>query len=249
MYQIQKLLKRKWANLRYRKEAEIALDRPVVTFTFDDAPASAFETAGEVLGKFGYVGTYYIALSFLKKGGPLFTAQHVEEALAKGHEMACHTHGHLSLNRTPLNVSMDDIGENRALFTKMFSGEQLKNFSYPFGEQNTAIKKFVDGKFRSGRGNQHGINTSSTDLLNLKTVRLYEAQFPLDFMFRQLDKVSNCNGWLIFYTHDVKENFSKAGCSPAYFEAVVKEVFRRGLTVLTVDQALDFIGIANQPHA
>ncbi len=240
---IQKLVKREWAGIAFRQEVQLELPHPVVSFTFDDVPASGFENGGRILTEHGFVGTFYVSQKFLNADDPVeyFTREHLSIAVENGHELGCHTHGHIQLSRTPLETSIHDLKNNRRAFRSLLPNLRLSNFSYPFGEQTLAIKKHLSRTYRSARGVGQAINCGQTDLFNLKTIRLYEAQYPLDFIFKKLDEAERCNGWLIFYTHDVKENPSSWGCSPQYFEAVVQETANRQLAVMTVNEALDFI--------
>jgi peptidoglycan/xylan/chitin deacetylase (PgdA/CDA1 family) len=48
-----KFIRRKWANISFSKKMEIRLDQPVVSFTFDDAPSSAFNNGGAILERYG----------------------------------------------------------------------------------------------------------------------------------------------------------------------------------------------------
>ena len=242
---IVKLVKREWASVAFKKEMEIELPRPVVSFTFDDVPACGFENGGGILARHGFAGTFYISLKFLDASDSeeRFTKQHLSTAIENHHELGCHTNGHIHLTRTPLEHAIQDLNKNRQEVQAIFPQTQLCNFSYPYGEQTLSIKKHLSHTYRSARGVGQGINCGQTDLLNLKAIRLYEAQFPLGEIFKKLDEVEKCNGWLIFYTHDVKNNPTPWGCSPQYFEAVVTESARRNLTVLTVDAAMDFIEV------
>lgn len=242
-HRIQKLVKREWAGIVFRREVRLELPHPVVSFTFDDVPASGFENGGRILSEQGFAGTFYISHQFLDADDPeaYFTGKHLCTALREGHELGCHTHGHIQLSRTPLDLAISDLEQNRQAFQALLPKVRLFNFSYPFGEQTVAIKKHLSKTYRSARGVKHGINTGQTDLYNLKTIRLYEAQFPLDEILRKLDEAGQCKGWLIFYTHDVKNNPTPWGCSPGYFEAVVKEVANRELQVKTVNAMLNFI--------
>ncbi len=242
-HQVQKWVKREWAGLAFKKEINLALPHPIVSFTFDDVPDSGFENGGRILTEYGFSGTFYVSHKFLHASPPddYFTLQHLSVAIQNGHELGCHTHGHIQLSRTPLATAVRDLENNRKAIRSLLPEVQLTNFSYPFGEQTLAIKKHLSQTYRSARGVAHGVNAGSTDLLNLKAIRLYEKQFPLSEIFKKLDEVERCNGWLIFYTHDVKNDPTPWGCSPGYFEAVVKEVAGRGLKVKTVNGLLNFL--------
>lgn len=243
MKRVLKYFRRKWASYSFRKVVNVNLNESVITFTFDDAPISAFVQGGNILAKYGVGGTFYISLSLMNDVDPTtrFTPQHLKTALARHNELGCHTYGHTELYTVSLEKGMSDIIKNQEILKTIAPGVALENFSYPFGSQTRPIKKFVSGRFRSARGIEEGINQDQTDLYNLKTVKLYEQRYSLDFIYTKIDEAVACNGWLIFYTHDVQENPSEWGCSPAYFEAVVKKCTEMNIKILTVNEALNQI--------
>jgi len=51
--------------------------------------------------------------------------------------------------------------------------------------------------------------------------------------------------WLIFYTHDVRENPSPYGCTPELMEQTVSCAVRSGCRVLTIQEALVVDGVQN----
>lgn len=236
-----KLIKREWANISFVKNTGVHLPYPLVSFTFDDAPSSAFENGGNILSNYGFRGTFYIALSLMHNANVRFTFEQLKEAVSQSHELGCHTFNHIDLSQTKLTQSITDIEHNQEAMQELFPGIEFKNFSYPFGAQTRGIKKYLSGRFRSARGIGHGINVGRTDLCNLKAVKLYENKRSLEQTFAAIHEAAESKGWLIFYTHDVAHNPSKHGCSPAYFEAVVKECANRGIRVVTVNEALNLI--------
>lgn len=239
-----KFLKREWANWAFHKSIQLPLQEAVVSFTFDDAPHSAFSAGGEILKRYGFCGTYYIALTFLddeQEREASFSKQDLEQALLHGHELACHTYEHIDLSKTNLLDSIKDIKKNGKVFQELFPNHSLRNFSYPFGAETLAIKKFLGQEFRSARGIGHGLNTGKVDLANLKTVKLYRDRFSTQEIAKHIQQAIARRAWLIFYTHDVELEPSRYGCTPTYFETVVKQCATAGVRVLTIDKTLDLI--------
>lgn len=235
-----KFIKREWANISFRRPLPVRLDRAVVSFTFDDAPGSAFEHGGRILHENGCEGTFYVSLSFLHSQDSMvaFTREHLCTAVEQGHEIGCHTYGHIHLSREKLAAIDEDICHNQTDARALFPNLKLENFSYPFGEQTRTAKALLSAKYRSARGVGHGLNARQTDLYNLKAVRLYEETNSLETIFHIISQAEEQRAWLIFYTHDISSNPSRYGCSPTYFEAVVKACVDRRLRVLTVRDAL-----------
>jgi peptidoglycan/xylan/chitin deacetylase (PgdA/CDA1 family) len=242
-YRTRKFIHRQWANFHFSKTIRLSLNQPVVSFTFDDVPGVSFENGGKILSDAGFSGTFYVALNLLNASNPddVFTKQQLRDAFGHEHELGCHTYGHIHLTQIPVDQAIQDMNRNRREMQVILPQAELKNFSYPYGEQTLSFKKYLGQNYRSARGVGHGINGSNTDLFNLKAIRLYEAQFPLGDIIKRLDEAERSNGWLIFYTHDVRQNPTRWGCSPGYFEAVVRETATRKLMVLPVNGVLDFI--------
>ena len=64
-----------------------------------------------------------------------------------------------------------------------------------------------------------------------------------------IDRNRRLGGWLIFSTHDIEERPSRFGCTPKFFEDVVRSAVDSGATILPVAAALQHIrGPNNQPH-
>lgn len=238
-----KLAKREWANLSFSKKLNVQPPHPIVSFTFDDAPVSAFEHGADILAKHGFGGTFYISLSLMNgpEADTRFTSTHLRKALARNNELGCHTYGHIDLAQTKTQEGIADIKRNQETLHKLLPGLEFKNFSYPFGAQTRLIKKFASEHFRTARGIEEGLNVGTTDACNLKTVKLYESKHTLDYISQKISEAQKSNAWLIFYTHDVTDKYSVWGCSPAYFEAVVQECAQRGITVSTINEALNLI--------
>jgi len=238
-----KYIRRKWASISFKKIINIRLSEPVISFTFDDVPVSAFVNGGSVLKKYGVSGTFYISLSLMNDVDPTarFTAQHIKDAIAQHNEIGCHTYGHTELYTVPLKTGMEDIRKNQEEIQKLVPGLALNNFSYPFGSQTRPVKKFISERFRSARGIEEGINRGRTDLFNLRTVKLYENRYSLEYIYRKIEEAKKDGGWLIFYTHDVQDDPTEWGCSPPYFEAVVKKCKEANIKVLTINEAINHI--------
>ena len=236
-------LRKKASQYRYVKQANIALDQAVVSFTFDDVPESGFENGMEILHRYGFAGTFYVALRFLdnETSETRFRESHLRRARELGHELADHTHDHLEFYETSYQEGLDDMRRNKAHIQEILPAYEFRNFSYPFGHQTLAARRIVYDHFETGRGNEAGINRGRTDLNNLKSIRLYEKSRPLSTIFQTIEDAVQHPGWLIFYTHDIQENFSRYGCSPAYFEEVVRHCHDRKIRVLPVEGAVRLI--------
>jgi len=216
------------------------LERPVVSFTFDDFACSAAKAAAPILEDAGMRGTFYYASGLsgqLENGQEIVRADVVANLFSRGHEIGAHTHMHLDVHRTPNHVILEDMEINKRRIAELTDGRAPTSFAYPFGRLDLRSKFLLRQEFDSLRGIQTGINSGVIDLAHLKAQELYDSSSSLESMSGLLDRLERKPGWLIFYTHEVKPDPTSIGCSPAYFREVVELVRRRGLTVETVADA------------
>ena len=115
----------------------------------------------------------------------------------------------------------------------------MSNFAYPYGELTLRLKRRMRRYADSSRSTYNGINRGWADLDLLLCQNLFE-NVPLRHVKQVVDDCGDRPGWVIFYGHEVCENPSPYGCTPAYFEAVLKIVTRK-CRVMTVGDALAFI--------
>src|SRR5690349_7816873 len=68
----------------FKRNLAVMAPVPLISFSFDDFPQSAFFEAGAILGRYGLRGTYYASLGLMGKQsptGPMFKAEDLKEVL------------------------------------------------------------------------------------------------------------------------------------------------------------------------
>jgi len=81
--------------------------------------------------------------------------------------------------------------------------------------------------------------TPGADLNMLRANSLYSHSLDRSAIERLVSQTVSLRGWLIFYTHDVRDKPSAFGCTPGELDFVVRLVANnRALRILTVSQAL-----------
>jgi peptidoglycan/xylan/chitin deacetylase (PgdA/CDA1 family) len=238
---------RKVARHLVFKPHRLKLDEPVVAFTFDDFPVSVVENAVPALDDAGFRGTFYLATGLMDRheNGQLIVGPESAAALARtGHEIGGHTHGHINVQRTARRDLIADVTRNEAGIAEILGAARPMSFAYPFGMISIPSKLALMGRYPGLRGIKTGINTGTIDLAHLRTEELYDASQDSASIDRRLDAVQRDNGWLIFYTHDVRENPTPIGASPRFFAEVVDKVRKRGIRVEPVIETLTRIGAA-----
>ncbi len=117
-----------------RKEIQLSLSRPIISFTFDDIHHSACYVGAGMLGHYGAVGTFYLSMGMMETfatPSSHFSEQEVRILVEEGHELGSHTFRHVSCRKTSSAHFLDDalagqVAVNR--YARGISG----NFSYPF---------------------------------------------------------------------------------------------------------------------
>jgi peptidoglycan/xylan/chitin deacetylase (PgdA/CDA1 family) len=225
------------------KTIRLASERPFVSFSFDDFPASAVSNGARILERYGFRGTFYAAGSLMgssHEGISYFQPEDLEALVARGHEVGCHTFSHVAVSTLNKAMLESEIRNNAAFMEKLLPGYVLQSFSYPFGRVSPMGKLRLQRRFSSCRGIQPGINAEVADMGLLRATSIYgDAIHPrIDVLLAEARKTC---GWLVFYTHDVEATPSRFGCTPALFEQVVSMVAQHGLEVRTMQQGVEAI--------
>ena len=76
----------------------------------------------------------------------------------------------------------------------------------------------------------------------LRSTPLIETNIDRDGIDRVFDEAVAEDGWLIFYSHDVRAAPSPYGCSPTMLRHALEAASRRKIQILSVAQALKQAG-------
>jgi len=238
-------VRRKVLSSLHRRPASLGNCGPMVSFSFDDFPRSAYTVGGAILEASGVRGTYYAAAGLMNESsevGELFHSDDLHSLLEKGHELGSHTFTHLSCRAVSASVFREDVKKGRNAIEKM-AGIPCSNFAYPFGHVTVASKKSLQPELTSCRSIFPGVNGPGIDLNLLLANSLYGDLDQSKRAESLIAENARRRGWLIFYTHDVRPTPSDYGCTPELFEFAVASAVKSGARVLTVGKALTAAGL------
>jgi hypothetical protein len=216
---------------------------PIISFTFDDFPRSAYRTAGAILNAHGFRGTYYAALGLMgthEPVGEIFSQEDLASLVAEGHELGCHTFAHCDTWSTPPAAFEQSIIDNARRLKELLPEASFKSLSFPLSAPRLNTKRRAARHFSCCRGGGQTYNAAVVDPGRVAAYFLEQAE-DLGAVQRMIDQSSAACGWLIFATHDVCDEPSRWGCNPAFFEHVVCYAARSGATVLPVGEAWDVV--------
>lgn len=223
-----------------RRNMPLNPSEPIVSFTFDDFPQSAFRIGGSILKSYGVYGTYYASMGLMNRTnnlGRLFDESDIEGLLRDGHELGSHTLDHNSLRLISLGDFKSNVLKGIEAIEQLAGKELPRLFSYPYGRASFITKRSLGRLFLCCRGIIPGINKSPVDLNLLRGNSLYSCCADLEAIGRLFDANQEYKGWLIFYTHDISEAPSPFGCTPGYLRRVIEMALRFKSRILPVGQA------------
>jgi peptidoglycan/xylan/chitin deacetylase (PgdA/CDA1 family) len=232
---------------RYARSKALVMRNPapLVTFTFDDVPDSAYINGAALLEQRGLHGTFYVASGTCGHEDAYWRvigADQVRALYDAGHEIGCHTFSHMRVEDLDAQRMDEECAQNLRRLWELCPGIALTNFCYPFGRASLPRKMQLQKRFDSCRGVYQGINAGTADLGMLRTIDLYDRTLTPDKLRRVVRETRERNGWLIFTTHDVAETPSWIGCSPRLLEDAIAAVHAENMQCLPIRDALKAIG-------
>jgi len=217
-----------------------------LSISFDDFPVSAWTEGGRVLADHGVKATYYACGGLC--GGrnmdlPQFEVADLEAVVEAGHEVGCHTYGHVSalkLSDTELRAS---LVRNAHWMAERLNGYRMTTFAFPFGDYTIGAKRVIAERFAIGRGVRTGINRGVADRTSLRAIGLETYKLAtLDFDALVAETAAR-RGWLIAYGHDVGDSPTAYGCRPEVIDRLITAARRAGLAILPVNAAAAAMGV------
>ena len=226
----------------FRRPIQVCLDKPLISFTFDDFPRSALSIGGRILEERGLRGTYYVSLGCLGLNspvGPVCSTDDVIAVLEHGHELGCHTFSHCHSWKTDSGVYEQSIIQNCAALNDLIPSASFRSFAYPISAPGLAIKRNTARHFVCCRGGGQRLNIGTADLNQLSAYFLEKSRDDIEAVKTFIDLNRKVNGWIIFATHDVTEHPSPFGCTPAFFDQVVAYAVQSGAEILPVMNVIE----------
>ena len=243
-------LTNKWIRATPWQIMQVPTREPVVSFTFDDVPDSALKVGATILEAHGVRGTFYIAGGLESRVEPdrtLIDAAGCKELATRGHEIGCHTYGHHNLRHVDQVFLAADLSRNERYLDAIDPRRgRLRNFAYPYNSGSVRKRAVLAGAFRTCRAGGDAINRGPTDPAFLRAIEIRQPEAHASGLTHWIDTLIANPGWLIFFTHDISPTPTPYGCTPVTFDRLVGRAVRNGCRVLSIDAALDHMGLREQ---
>jgi len=228
------------ARLTPARSVRLAGARPIASITFDDFPKSAWVQGGPVLAQHKARGTYYTVGSFCGRtldGTVFYDADDLHAVAAAGHEIACHSFGHQPTPSLSCSELAEDAARNAAFIKPFLNGQPLESYAFPYGLASPRTKKFFAHRFTNVRGVHPGLNSGRADLALLNVVSIEMRCWDPEGIARAIARARHDHAWIIFYTHDVSDEPSEYGSTPAMLSEVLGRLAEARIEILPMREA------------
>lgn len=238
-------LRRETSRLAHRRPAPWAIPGPMVSFTFDDVPLTAAVAGAAALESRGVRGVFYVCGGLAGGPGPMgdmADPEQIRALAARGHEIACHTYSHPDFGVLAPEAAEEELDRNAAT-VRAWGLPHPTTFAYPYGEVSDGTKARVSKRFSLARSVRKGVVRRGSDLAQAPAVGLTGPRAD-EIAARWLDRARRANGWIIFYTHDVREEPSAWGTTPQALVRIVDAALARGFEIVTAAEGARRLGAA-----
>lgn len=231
---------RRITPLRQRRDIRFTLQKPIVSFTFDDCPLSAVTQGLKPMEREGWRGTIYIACGLFgttNHHGLHMNADDVKAASGSGHEIGGHSFSHIDGHAAGLTPFMDDVARNQAALNAL-DIPPCQTFAYPFGEVTPALKTALSKEFTGLRGISPRPMIGRADLNQICSTPVFHGA-DFDHALAQIESLREQPAWITLFMHDISDTPSSWGCTPAQMQSIIDAVKAVGADVMPVAEAIE----------
>jgi peptidoglycan/xylan/chitin deacetylase (PgdA/CDA1 family) len=217
----------------------VALNRPLVSLTFDDGWATQYTNGLPLLEQYHVPSTFYLVSGFLNQAGYLSTSQ-AAALKAAGNEIGSHTVSHPNLaTQTPSQLTTQLQSSQDILLSLL--GAPIDNFASPEGVYNDQVIAGIQQYYRSHRSTDVGYNAK--DGFNAYNIRVQNivATTTLAEVQAWLAMAAQQKTWLVLVYHTVDPSDAVGGehnVTPAELATHLQAVNASGVVPVTINQAL-----------
>jgi peptidoglycan/xylan/chitin deacetylase (PgdA/CDA1 family) len=234
-------LDRLLARLTPVRPVRLAGARPLASITFDDFPKSAWSRGGPILAQYKVRGTYYTAGGFCGRTVEdivFYDAEDLRALAAAGHEIACHGFAHQPTPGLSFEALEADAARNAEFLKPFLNGSPAESYAFPYGAVSPRTKKFYAPRFSNVRGVHPGLNSGRADLALLNVVSIEKRCWDSAAITRAITRARHDRAWIVFYTHEVSDDPSPYGSTPAMLSEILERLTEARIEILPMREAV-----------
>ena len=228
------------------------LTQAVASYTFDGFPETAYTIAGRMIEEARARATYFATAEFMSQcidGISYYTPELLKEIHAMGHEIGCHAAEHVPLGMKGPAFARASAARNLAVMQQVLGDDfQVCSFAYPFGDVSPPVKWAMARRYAFCRGVNQGPNGRMVDLAQLRIASLEHRHWDEARMAATIRDAKRKNRWLIFLSHDISENPTPYGSTPAMVGSTLELLADEGIPILTLKAAGAKVGMSRVPE-
>ena len=216
----------------------------VVSFSFDDVPASACQIGADIFERHQLRASFYVCGQLtdgVEQNQPCHSVSDLQRLEKNGHEVACHTYSHLNCATTNLPRLEQDWDQNRRFFQQhAIATAETTGFAFPFGAYGLPAKLAARQRFAYSRITGGGTQLGRADLYALRAQALYAHQADAQGIQQLIVQTAAEGGWLILYSHEVTPDPGPWGTTPAQLEETIQAALHASCKILPVRDAIAY---------
>jgi peptidoglycan/xylan/chitin deacetylase (PgdA/CDA1 family) len=210
----------------------------MVTLTFDDGFASAYQYGLPIVDAAGMKSTQYIITGSLGLPGYI-TREDVLAMNASGHEIGAHTKSHPSLPQLTPGRLKDEVAGS--LHDLEALGIHPTTFAYPYGDYNDNVVAAVKSAgFTSARTCVGGYDSATSTTLLLKS-KIVMAETTSKDINAWIDESQAKGTWLILVFQRIDEYSNPISVNHEVLQDIVDRLLAQKIRVVTVSQGLSIL--------
>ena len=236
-------LRRRIVRLQHRRPALSAPGGPWVTFSFDDAPRSAFSEGLPILEAHGVRATLFACGGLVGATtvlGPMMGADELRAAHARGHEVAGHTFSHRDLGQATVAQTEAELDADLGAFRELGLPPPA-TFAYPYGDVCAAAKAVCGARFALSRALHPGRVTKGSDLAQAPATSTDGPGGEAAAM-TALRETAARGGWLILFGHRVDRSGGEFATDPDALSRLAAAAIQLGLEPVTAAAGVRRLG-------
>jgi peptidoglycan/xylan/chitin deacetylase (PgdA/CDA1 family) len=214
-------------------------NRPIITITDDDGYTSFNKYGLPLLNQYGFKSTDYIITNDPNRGSSYVNNAMIQDLYNSGQEIGSHSITHPDLTTLTSSQLENELGSSQAYLQNLL-GVAVPNFASPYGSYNQQVLDSAKNYYRSFRTVDSGYNAKNNfDPYHILVQNLHSNTTLAEFQ-SWVDTAKATNTWLVLVYHQTDPNATDTyNTFPSDFNAQLNVIKNSGITVKTVNQALD----------